>query len=121
MVMLYPILAQTPPIMDAWGSVTDLGAELIEGEGHIYGKMLFGAPDSALSCAYFGVTKGEFRMVYPFNEHAVVVEGDATLTDLNTGIAQRFGIGDAWFVEKGTPVSWEVHSDRFVKNYSASA
>ncbi|MEP7351571.1 MAG: cupin domain-containing protein, partial [Sphingorhabdus sp.] len=61
------------------------------------------------------------RMTYPFNEHAVVVEGSLTLTDEGTGEATTYGPGDGWFVEQGTTVLWVIHSDRFVKNYVAIA
>ena len=67
------------------------------------------------------MTRGKFRMTYPFDEHATVVEGSVTLTDESTGIAQTYHVGDGWFVRKGTPILWEVTSDRFVKNYLAVA
>jgi len=42
------------------------------------------------------------------------------LTDESTGVTTRFKAGDSWFVEKGTPVLWEVVSDAgFVKHYLA--
>ncbi|WP_395065801.1 hypothetical protein [Paraburkholderia silvatlantica] len=33
----------------------------------------------------------------------------------------RYGPGDSGFVQKGTPVSWEVRSERFVKHDFAAA
>lgn len=111
----------TVPALEPWGSVTDLGAEILDGDPKASGKMIFGAPTDPLSCAFFGVTRGRFRMTYPYTEHAVVVEGSVTLTDERTGAARTYGVGDAWFVEKGTPVLWDVTSDRFVKNYFAAA
>lgn len=114
------ITANTIPDLDSWGTVADLGAEKLEGELAAFGKMIFGAPTDPLSCGYFAVTRGKFRMIYPYTEHAVVVEGRATLTNELTGEAKSYGVGDAWFVEKGTPTLWEVTSDRFVKNYFAA-
>lgn len=81
--------------------------------------MVSGAPDSTVS-AYFGAVKGKFRMTYPFNEHAVVVEGIVTLADESTGESRHYGPGDAWFGAMGTTVLCEIHSDRFVKNYMAA-
>jgi uncharacterized cupin superfamily protein len=115
------ITTNTIPALDPWGTVADLGAEILEGELPASGKMIFGAPTDPLSCGYFAVGRGKFRMTYPYTEHAVVVEGSVTLTDERTGEAKTYGVGDAWFVEKGTPVLWEVTSDRFVKNYFAAA
>jgi uncharacterized cupin superfamily protein len=59
--------------------------------------------------------------VYPFTEQAIVVEGEVTLRNGLTGESMRYGPGDSWFVQKGTPVSWEVHSERFVKHYFAAS
>lgn len=118
---MYVIPGGTVPLLENWGHVTDLGAELIDGEGLIFGKFVFGGPDAPLSCAYFATTKGSFRMVYPFNEHAVVVEGAITLTDERSGVTKDYAPGDAWFIEKGTPVLWVIHSERATKNYCATA
>lgn len=112
-------IERTAPAMEPWGSITTLGAEIVTGDPQCMGAMIHGAPTDPVSAAYFGVTRGVFRMVYPFDEHAIVVEGTVTLTDEATGIATQYGPGDAWFAKKGTPLLWEVTSDRFVKNYLA--
>ena len=105
--------------LDALGTVADLGSEILEGEGKAFGRMTFGAPTDALSAGYFAVTKSKFRMVYPFNEQATVVSGEVTLTDEATGKTTTYRTGDSWFVEKGTPVLWDVTSEAFVKHYFA--
>lgn len=105
--------------LDAWGTVADLGSEILEGEVNAFGKMTFGAPTDPVSSAYFGTTQGKFRMVYPFAEQATVVTGEVLLTDESTGQTTRYKAGDSWFVTKGTPVLWEVVSDSFVKHYFA--
>jgi len=106
--------------LDAWGTVSDLGSEILEGQGKIYGKMTFGAPTDALSAGYFAVTKSKFRMVYPFTEQATVVFGEVILTDEGTGQSTRYKAGDSWFVTKGTAVLWDVLSDSFTKHYMAA-
>ncbi|AIG01925.1 enzyme of the cupin superfamily [Pseudomonas fluorescens] len=105
--------------LDAWGTVADLGAEILAGELKAFGKMTFGAPTDLVSSAYFGTTQGKFRMVYPFNEQATVVTGEVRLTDEASGQTTRYKTGDSWFVTKGTPVLWEVLSESFVKHYFA--
>ncbi|MDD1012735.1 cupin domain-containing protein [Pseudomonas rubra] len=105
--------------LDAWGTVADLGSEILEGEVRAFGKMTFGAPTDPVSSAYFGTTTGKFRMVYPFNEQAVVVTGRVRLTDEATGVSRTYSQGDSWFVSKGTPVLWEILSESFVKHYFA--
>ena len=111
----------TVPELEPWGSVTNLGSEVLEGDVQCMGRMIHGAPTDPVSCAWFGATRGKFRMTYPFDEHSVVVEGSVTLPNEATGEAVSYGVGDAWFVRKGTPVLWEITSDRFVKNYLAVA
>ena len=104
--------------LDAWGSVADLGSEILEGEVKAFGKMTAGAPVSA---ACFGTTAGKFRMTYPFSEQATVVSGEVRLTDESTGQSTLYKAGDSWFVSKGTPVLWEVADGGFVKHYYAVA
>ena len=119
---LHPITRHiTLDQLDPWGTVADLGSEILAGEGKAYGKMTAGAPTDLVSAAYFGVSKSTFRMTYPFNEQATVVTGEVLLTDESTGETNRFGVGDSWYVAKGTPVRWEILSDSFVKHYHAVA
>lgn len=110
-----------PAALDPWGTVADLGSEILEGACAASGAMVHGAPDSPISCGYFACTKGTFRMVYPFNEHATVVSGTVTLTNEATGESQTYGVGDSWFIAKGTPILWRVETDSFTKNYMAAA
>lgn len=105
--------------LDAWGTVADLGSEILEGEVNVFGKMTFGAPTDPVSSGYFGTTQGKFRMVYPFTEQATVVTGEVLLTNEATGQSTRYRAGDSWFVTKGTPVLWEIVSESFVKHYFA--
>ncbi|MDE1165645.1 MAG: cupin domain-containing protein [Pseudomonas sp.] len=107
--------------LDAWGSIADLGSEVLEGDVKVFGKMTFGAPTDAISSAYFGTTAGKFRMTYPFNEQATVVTGQVTLTDIASGTTHTYKVGDSWFVTKGTEVVWDVPGDGFVKHYLAIA
>ncbi|QCW28526.1 cupin domain-containing protein [Lysobacter enzymogenes] len=107
--------------LDPWGTVADLGSQPLEGEVRAYGRMTYGAPTDALSAGYFGATRGKFRLVYPFAEHAVVVAGEVALTDESTGTTTRYRAGDGWFVAKGTSTVWEILSDEFVKHYVAVA
>jgi uncharacterized protein len=118
---MFPIKqGHCPATLVPWGTVADLGSEILEGECLASGAMVHGAPNSSISCGYFACTKGRFRMVYPFNEHATVVLGKVTLTNEATGEQQSYGVGDSWFIAKGTPILWHVESDSFTKNYMAA-
>lgn len=113
------LLKQALPELLQIGSVSNLGATVVAGEPNVGVAMIFGEPSDNLNCGVFSCTRGAFVMEYPFNEHATVWEGTATLTNESTGEAVHYQAGDSWFVEKGTPVRWEITSDRFVKHYLA--
>ena len=91
--------------LDPWGTVADLGSVILEGEAKAFGKMTLGTPTDPVISAYFGLTRGKFRMTYPFNEHAVVITGSVQLTDESTGEVTRFDAGDTWFVQKGQRIN----------------
>ncbi|WP_061794831.1 cupin domain-containing protein [Serratia ficaria] len=115
-----PLLLKQPlPALQDIGSVSNLGATVIAGTPSVGVASIFGEPTDNLNCGVFSCTRGTFVMVYPFTEHATVWEGSAVLTDERTGESVEYRAGDAWFVEKGTPVRWEITSDRFVKHYLA--
>jgi uncharacterized cupin superfamily protein len=101
------------------GPVTVLGATIESGTVDAFALGTFGAPTDPVSAGYFGVTRGIFRMTYPFNEQATVVQGSVKLTDLGTGVSVTYNVGDSWFVTQGTEVVWEVQSEFFVKHFLA--
>lgn len=105
--------------MHAIGPVTQLGSEILSGECLAYAQSTFGGPTDPVSAGYFAVTPGRFRMTYPFNEQAVVVQGSVTLTDVQTGTATRYGVGDSWFITQGTEVLWDVSGGVFIKHFFA--
>ncbi|WP_020657051.1 cupin domain-containing protein [Massilia niastensis] len=105
--------------MHAIGPVTNLGATVESGNVEAYALGTFGAPADPVSAGYFGVTRGVFRMTYPFNEQATVVHGVVTLTDVAAGTSATYRTGDSWFVTQGTEVLWEIDSDFFIKHFFA--
>ncbi|QCP54270.1 DUF861 domain-containing protein [Trinickia violacea] len=112
-------LGTFPHELDAWGTVADLGSTIVEGDVKAFGKVHYGTPASPVSAGYFACTKGKFNMTYPFTEQATVLEGECVLRNENTGEAVHYTVGDSWFIEKGTPIAWEILSDRFTKHYFA--
>lgn len=101
------------------GSVANLGATVEAGGVQAFAQGTFGGPTDPVSAGYFGVTRGTFRMTYPFNEQATVVQGSVRLTDVAAGTSVTYDVGDSWFVTQGTEVLWEVQSDFFVKHFFA--
>ncbi len=117
------MLTLTPtivPNLDSWGTVADLGSVILEGEAKAFGAFTHGNPETPVSGGYFAVTQSQFRMVYPFTEHAIVLEGEVTLTNEATGASHTYKAGEGWMIEKGTPVLWTVHTPRMVKHYMAA-
>ncbi|GLR09348.1 hypothetical protein COO59_03990 [Mixta theicola] len=108
--------------LDAWGSLKNIGGEIFAGgDVQAYGKATFGAPTDPVSAAYFGTSKGKYRLVYPFSEQATLIDGEVHITDESTGIKTVYKAGDSWFVSKGTSTLWEVVSDGYTKHYLAVA
>ncbi|WP_165699605.1 cupin domain-containing protein [Chimaeribacter californicus] len=109
----------TPPLT-AIGSVSNLGATVVEGDPQVSVAMIYGEPQDAFTCGLFASTRGAFRMTYPFTEHATMLEGEVEITNELTGESERYKVGDGWFVEQGTPTTWRVLTDHFVKHYLAN-
>ena len=60
----------------------------------------------------------EVFSAYPVDEMMTVLEGSVTVTDAS-GIEQVFGIGDTFFIAKGTPLTWEI-TDTMLKFFMIS-
>lgn len=122
--MALTVIEKSPKLvdLDAWGQITALGGELLDGTTSVdvYGKMSLGTPTDAVSAGYFGTTQGTYRLVYPFSEQAVILVGEVEITDESTGIATTFKAGDLWVVNKGVSTVWKVKSDFFIKHYFAT-
>lgn len=112
---------KVPEQLDSWGSLSSLGVEVLSGAPHAFGRVDYASPDMQVKAGYFAVTQGEFRMTYPYDEHAVAVEGECVLMNEVTGETTAYGPGDAWFVRRGTAVRWTVRSPRFMKHYLSVA
>lgn len=118
--MMKPLkLNQLIPALDHIGSIRLLGATLTEGDPQAAALMIYGQPNDTISCGVFSCTHGGFRMVYPFNEHATLLEGEVELTDETTGETHHYKPGDSWFVKQGTAVHWKILSERMIKHYMA--
>lgn len=111
-------LNQPVPELQPIGSVSLLGALPTEGDPQVAVAMIYGKPEDVFSCGLFSSTRGGFTMIYPFTEHATVLEGEVELTVAGQEPI-RFSPGDSWFVEQGTEVAWKVLTPRFVKHYLA--
>lgn len=107
-------------ILDDWGTPETIGAETLEGEVRVGGSFDLGSPEDPVFGGLYSATKGKYRVVYPFHEHATLLDGELTLTDERTGTRVDYGPGDSWIIAKGTPVVWEIRSDHIRKSYIAT-
>ena len=94
--------------LDVWGPPERLSAVTLEGEPIMHGNVLYGDSDNApIQAGIYEVTEGRFKVIYPFHEHATVLEGEVTLTD-EAGVSVTYGPGDSWFCHQGEVVTWDV-------------
>ncbi len=68
-------LNQPVPELQPIGSVSLLGALPTEGDPSRAVAMIYGKPEDVFTCGLFSSTRGGFTMIYPFTEHATVLEG----------------------------------------------
>lgn len=116
--MMIPFkLGTAPETLDPWGTPEDIGAQTLEGPMQVSGKIVFGSLDTPVSGGFYAATKGRYSVVYPFHEHATLLEGQLAITDQSTGQTVTYGPGDSWIIAKGTPVIWNILSARILKSY----
>lgn len=101
-----------------YGSVANLGAEVLAGDPQAKGAELVGKQGDAQIVGVFGCSEGTFKVEHTFAEHATLVEGRITLTDVKTGTSQTFEAGDSWFIQVGEVIEWQLHTP-MLKHYLA--
>jgi len=119
--MILPFtLAMDRVDLDSWGAPEDIGATTLDGPIKVAGKLLFGTLQTPVSGGLYSATRGRYRVVYPFHEHATLLDGELAITDEETGQATVYGPGDSWIIAKGSAVIWEIRSDLIRKSYLAA-
>lgn len=106
--------------LDAWGAPEDIGATTLEGPIKVAGKLLFGSLETPVSGGLYSATKGKYRVIYPFHEHATLLDGELAINDEATGKTSVYGPGDSWIIAKGSSVVWDIRSDHIRKSYLAA-
>ncbi|MCW0002376.1 cupin domain-containing protein [Pararhizobium sp. YC-54] len=113
-------LSSDPPVLENWGTPEDIGATTLEGDVQVSGRFDLGTPETAVFGGVYAATRGKYRVVYPFHEHATLLAGRLELTDETNGTSVVYGPGDSWVITKGTPIVWSILSDRICKSYIAA-
>jgi uncharacterized cupin superfamily protein len=100
------------------GTITDLGAKIIEGgDPKTYVRVDWGSEEGPYCAGLWRCEPGIFEVAYPFTEHAMLVEGDVTISDAN-GQVLDLKPGDSFMAVKGEMVTWEVRKS-CVKSFLA--
>ena len=60
---------------------------------------------------------GSAEIIWPGTEHAIVIEGQVSITYHATGETVDYGPGDGWTIQKDERVTWSVTSPRFAKSF----
>lgn len=105
--------------LDDWGTPEDIGATTVAGTVAVSGKILFGSLESPVSGGLYAASHGKYRVIYPFHEHATLLDGELALTDETNGNTVVYGPGDSWIIAKGTTVLWDIRSAHIRKSYIA--
>ncbi len=119
--MMIPFtLAAARAPLDDWGRPEDIGAVTVQGPIALSGKILIGGLDQPLFGGLYAATRGIYRVVYGFHEHATLLEGELKITEVGSGQDVVYGPGDSWIIKKHTAVIWEIRSESILKSYIAS-
>ncbi len=100
--------------LDVWGPPERLSAVTLQGSPIMHGKQLYNAGEGAIATGIYEVTRGKFKVIYPFHEHATVLSGEVVLSD-EAGNSVTYGPGDSWFCHQGEVITWDVKSERLRK------
>lgn len=105
------------PALDAWGTPEDIGATTLEGPIACSGLFLLGSPATSVFGGLYAATRGRYRVVYAFDEHATLLEGELAITDEASGETTVYAPGEGWLISAGTAVAWDIRSPRVVKSW----
>lgn len=96
------------------GDIGNLGGVVLEGEPKVYGRIDYS--EGGVTAGIFKGTRGVVRIVFPFSEHATLLEGVVKLTD-EAGRSHTFKKGESYFIRQGQVILWEVKSKYFIKSF----
>ncbi len=105
--------------LTSYGSVANLGAEVLDGDPQASGVVLVGQEGDPQNLGIFACTQGKFHVEHTFAEHATLVKGSVTLVDKTSGESKTFGPGESWYIETGESIDWIIESEEMVKHYLA--
>ena len=96
------------------GSPESLGGEVLEGSPVLSGRVDYN--ERGMMAGLFKATTGRIRIVFPFTEHATILEGQVILTD-ESGQTRTFKPGDSYFIRQGQVILWDVKGPAVLKSF----
>ena len=114
------MIVYSPDVAVSDSDLVDLGAP----EG-LSGKVLEGTPrisarfdlnERGITAGIFEATRGKVEITFPFTEHAMILEGEVTITDAS-GQAHTYRPGDSYLIRQGEVVLWDVRCERLRKSF----
>jgi hypothetical protein len=98
----------------ALGPPESLGGRVLEGNPELFARIDYSRNGTA--AGLFKATTGKIEILFPFTEHATILEGEVTLTD-ETGQSHTYKAGDSYFIRQGQVIIWEVKGKQVIKSF----
>ena len=96
------------------GDPENLGGHVLEGNPQIFARIDYS--HNGTTAGLFKATTGKIEILFPFTEHATILEGEVTLTD-ETGQSHTYKAGDSYFIRQGQVILWEVKGQQVIKSF----
>ncbi len=96
------------------GAPSDLGGRVLERDPKISARIDYQA--NGMTAGIFEATTGIVEILFPFTEHATIIEGEVTITD-ESGQRHTYRPGDSYFIKQGQVVIWDVRGPRVRKAF----
>ena len=90
------------------------GASNFEGDPRCEVRIDFA--EGKIYAAEYRQRAASFDIAWGFTEHAFILEGEVTITDLDNGKSVSYGPGDGWMIKAGSRTRWAVKTDTFRKS-----
>jgi uncharacterized protein len=106
-----PRPAMAPPLR---ARADELGGRVLEGDVRLTLHVEY--QHEGMAAGIFEATAGKVEILFPFTEHATILEGEVTLTD-ESGLTRTLKTGDSYFILQGERILWDVKTPRLRKSF----
>lgn len=114
MAVYSPSLTVDQATLAPLGAPETLGGRVLEGSPQLSARVDYN--QNGKMAGIFKATTGKIEILFPFTEHATILEGEVTLTD-ESGQSHTFRKGDSYFIRQGQVILWEVTTPYVIKSF----